>query len=385
MIGGLELIFFRAPIKFRKKCGNFFVIFQTGTGQKGRNLMKYKLFGKSGLRVSEICLGTMTFGEEWGWGADKKECRRMFDAFREAGGNFIDTANRYTEGTSERFIGEFISDVREEIVLATKYTLYTRKGDPNSAGSHRKNMVQSLESSLRRLKTDYIDLFWVHAWDYLTPVEEVMRALDDMVSSGKILYVGISDTPAWVVSQANTVAELRGWTPFVGLQIEYSLIERTVERELLPMARAFGMAVTPWGTIGGGVLTGKYSKISQIESATHRYKPEDQSIRLSDHNLAIADEAVKIAEAIGCAPAHVAVNWVRQQPGLIIPIIGVRTEAQLKENLECLNFVLSDEQLKRLDEISKIDLGFPHEFLSRDYIRNLLYAFQYEAIDRRRA
>jgi aryl-alcohol dehydrogenase-like predicted oxidoreductase len=347
--------------------------------------MKYKLFGKSGLRVSEICLGTMTFGEEWGWGADKKECRRMFDTFREAGGNFIDTANRYTEGTSERFLGEFISDVREEIVLATKYTLYARKGDPNSAGNHRKNMVQSLESSLRRLKTDYIDLFWVHAWDYLTPVEEVMRGLDDMVSSGKILYVGISDTPAWVVSQANTLADLRGWTSFVGLQIEYSLIERTIERELLPMARAFGMAVTPWGTIGGGVLTGKYSKISQRESATHRYKPDDQSIRLSDHNLAIADEVVKIAEEIGCTPAHVAVNWVRQQPGLIIPIVGVRTDAQLKENLKCLNFPLSDEQLKRLDEISKIDLGFPHEFLSRDNIRNLIYAFQYEAIDKRRS
>jgi aryl-alcohol dehydrogenase-like predicted oxidoreductase len=200
--------------------------------------MRYKLLGKSGLRVSELALGTMTFGEEWGWGASKEESRHIFEAYVAAGGNFIDTANRYTEGTSEKFVGEFVAPERDKFVVATKYTLFMRRNDPNAAGNQRKNMVQSLEASLKRLGTDYVDLYWVHAWDFMTPVEEVLRALDDMVRAGKILYVGISDTPAWVVSQANMLAELRGWTRFVGLQLPYSLIERTPERELLPMACA---------------------------------------------------------------------------------------------------------------------------------------------------
>jgi aryl-alcohol dehydrogenase-like predicted oxidoreductase len=244
-------------------------------------------------------------------------------------------------------------------------------------------MVQALENSLRRLKTDYIDLYWLHAWDYLTPVAEVMRAFDDMVRAGKVLYIGISDTPAWVVSRANMLAELRGWTQFVGLQIEYSLLERTVERELLPMARELGLAVTPWGAIGGGVLTGKYSS-KKGEAATHRYKADDQIDRLSERSLAIADEVVKIAGEIGCPPAQVAINWVRQQTGLMIPIIGARTEAQLKENLACLDNPLTEEHLKRLDDISKIDLGFPHHFLAKDFIRNLVYSGCYDKIDRRR-
>ena len=346
--------------------------------------MRYKLLGNSGLRVSELCLGAMTFGEEWGWGADKKESRRIFDAYLGAGGNFIDTANRYTEGTSEKFLAKFIADVREEVVLATKYTLYMRKDDPNSAGNHRKNMVQSLEASLKRLETDYVDLFWLHAWDYLTPVEEVMRALDDLVRAGKVLYIGISDTPAWVVSKANTRAELRGWTPFTALQIEYSLLERTVERELLPMAESFGMAVTPWGAIGGGVLTGKYSKKAKQESSTHRYQEDDQSERLSDRGLDIADEVVKVAQEIGCHPAHVAINWLRQQNDRIIPIIGARTAEQLEENMECLKYPLDSEHMKRLDEVSRIELGFPHEFLVREHIRNLIYGFTYDKIDRHR-
>ncbi len=346
--------------------------------------MRYKLLGRSGLRVSEICLGTMTFGENWGWGADKAESRMIYDRFLDMGGNFIDTANRYTEGTSEKFLGEFIGNDRHSVVLATKYSLFMKSGDPNSAGNHRKNMVQALENSLKRLKTDYIDLYWLHAWDFMTPVEEVMRALDDMVRSGKILYVGISDTPAWVVSRANMLADLRGWTPFVALQIEYSLIARTVERELLPMARELDLAVTPWGAIGGGILTGKYSKTQKRESSTHRYKEDDKSVRLSDKNLAIADEVAKIADEIGCPPAQVAVNWVRQQPGLIIPIIGVRNEAQLVENLECLNNPLPDEHLERLDKISKIDPGFPHEFLKQEHIRNLVFAGTYDLIDNHR-
>jgi aryl-alcohol dehydrogenase-like predicted oxidoreductase len=231
--------------------------------------MKYKLLGKSGLRVSELALGTMTFGEEWGWGANKEESKKVFDAFAKAGGNFIDTANRYTEGTSEKFVGDFISSDREHLVVGTKYTLFTRRDDPSFSGNHRKNMMQALNESLKRLNTDYIDLYWVHAWDFTTPKEEVLRALDDMVRAGKILYIGISDTPAWIVSRMNAIAELRGWTQFVGLQIKYSLIDRSVERELLPMAQKLDMAVTPWAVVGGGILSGKYNRNKDEEASTN--------------------------------------------------------------------------------------------------------------------
>lgn len=345
--------------------------------------MRYKLLGRSGLRVSEICLGTMTFGEEWGWGASKEESRKIFDTYLEAGGNFIDTANRYTEGSSEKYVGEFIASQREQFVLATKYTLFMREGDPNSAGNHRKNMVQSLEASLKRLNTDYIDLYWLHAWDFLTPVEEVMRALDDMVRAGKILYVGISDTPAWIVSQANTLAMLQGWTPFVGLQIEYSLIERTPERELLPMARAFDIAVTPWATLGGGMLTGKYNPDSAKESEEKRMSAK--SARLSERNFKIAREVMTIAEEIGCSPAQVAINWVRQKKGLFIPIIGARKATQLQDNLRSLDYHLSEEHMRRLDEISAIQLGFPHDFLKQPHIDKIVYAGKRAEIDNHRA
>ena len=208
--------------------------------------MRYKLLGKSGLRVSELALGTMTFGEDWGFGASKEESKKIFDAFVEAGGNFIDTAVNYTNGTSEEYLGEFIQGKREQFVIATKYSLTTRPNDPNGGGNHPKNLVQSVEASLRKLKTDYIDVLWLHAWDFMTPVEEVMRGLDDLVRSGKVLYIGVSDTPAWIVSQANTLASLRGWTPFIGLQVEYSLMQRAPERDLLPMAKALDIGVTAW-------------------------------------------------------------------------------------------------------------------------------------------
>jgi aryl-alcohol dehydrogenase-like predicted oxidoreductase len=341
--------------------------------------MRYKLLGRSGLRVTEICLGAMTFGEEWGWGAAKEESKKIFDAYVNAGGNFIDTANRYTEGTSEKFVGEFIASERESFVVATKYTLFMRHGDPNSAGNHRKNMVQSLEASLKRLKTDYIDLYWVHAWDFITPVEEVMRALDDMVRAGKVLYVGVSDTPAWIISRANTLAMLRGWTPFVGLQIEYSLIERTPERDLLPMARALDIAVTPWAPLGGGMLTGKYHPKRAKESEAKRMAPE--SARLKERNMRIAEEVVKIAGEIGCSPAQVAINWVRQKEGVMIPIVGARKVSQIEDNLKSLDFRLEEEHIRRLNEISRIELGFPHEFLNRDYIKNLIYAGKLDSIN----
>ncbi len=342
--------------------------------------MRYKLLGKSGLRVSELCLGTMTFGPEWGWGGDKDESKKIFDAFVKAGGNFVDTANRYTEGTSERYVGEFIANDRERFVLATKYTLFTQKGDPNACGNHRKNMVQAVNASLKRLNTDYIDLYWLHAWDYTTPVEEVMRGLDDLVSAGKIHYIGISDTPAWIVAQCNTLAELRGWSRFVALQIEYSLIARTPERELLPMAKAFDMAVTPWGIIGGGVLSGKYRRQS---NEPHRLK--EGSARLGEQCLTIGDEVCKIADEIGATPSRVAINWLRaQKSAQIIPILGARSLAQIEDNLGCLNFNLNDDQLKRLDEISKIELGFPHDFLRAPYLLDIVYAGMQDRLDNHR-
>ena len=337
--------------------------------------MNYKLLGKSGLRVSEISLGTMTFGEEWGWGSNKEESKKVFDAFANAGGNFIDSANRYTEGTSEKFVGEFIASDREHFVVATKYTLYTKKDDPNFSGNHRKNMMHSLDASLKRLKTDHIDLYWVHAWDFTTPEEEVLRALDDMIRVGKIFYIGISDTPAWIVSRMNAIAELRGWTQFVALQIKYSLLERTVERELLPMARKLDLAVTPWAVLGGGILSGKYNRNNNEQGRAQTFRS------LKENDLKIAEAVIKISEEVGCSPSQVAINWVRQQPGIILPIVGAKTEAQLKDNIDCLKFSLNNEQIAKLNEASKIDLGFPHNFLSSDNIRDLVFGGTYNKID----
>jgi len=343
--------------------------------------MRYKLLGRTGLRVSELCLGAMTFGEEWGWGASKEESRRIFDAFAEAGGNFIDTANYYTAGTSERFVGEFVASERGRYVIATKYTLTMLPDDPNSGGNHRKNMVRSIEESLARLGTDYIDLYWVHAWDPMTPVEETMRALDDMVRAGKILYVGISDAPAWVVSRANTRADLMGWNAFAGLQIPYSLIERTPERELLPMAKALDIAVTPWGVLGGGVLTGKYKK-GKPRPKEARYGSQEEwgNIYVTERNLRIAQEVDRVAEEIGRSPSQVALAWVRQRPyGVIVPILGATKLSQLADNLGCLEFSLSDEQGRRLDEASGIDLGFPLAFLSQ--VQQIIYGNTFPLID----
>jgi aryl-alcohol dehydrogenase-like predicted oxidoreductase len=343
--------------------------------------MRYKLLGNSGLRVSELALGTMTFGEDWDLGTSKRESQDMFNLFVEAGGNFIDTANFYTDGSSEAFLGEFIKPVREQIVLGTKYTLTNRSTDPNGGGNHRKNLVQSVEGSLKRLQTDYIDLLWLHAWDFLTPVEEVMRALDDLIRAGKVLYVGISDTPAWIISQANTLAALRGWTPFIGLQIEYSLLQRAPERDLLPMAKAFDIGVTAWGPIAAGALTGKY--IHQSENSELRRLPANSPL-LKDKNREIAEVVLEIAAETGKSPAQVAINWVRQQSNQIIPIVGARKATQLKDNLDSLTFSLSEEHLKKLDETSKIELGFPHDFLVSDHVRTVIHGETFSLIDNHR-
>ncbi len=343
--------------------------------------MRYKLLGRSGLRVSELCLGAMTFGEEWGWGAAKEESRRIFEAFAEAGGNFIDTANYYTNGTSERLVGEFVASERERFVIATKYTLNMRPDDPNGGGNQRKNLVQSLEASLERLRTDYIDLYWVHAWDPMTPADELMRALDDAVRAGKILYVGISDAPAWVVARANTLAEWKGWTPFVGLQIPYSLVERTPERDLLPMAAALDLAVTPWGTLGGGALTGKY-KAGKDRPADTRFSTAAQwgDAYLTERNLRIAEEVASVAREAGRSASQVAIAWVRAHPvGVMVPIVGATKVSQLRDNLGSLEFTLTPEQRKRLDDASRIELGFPLDFLGQ--VRQIVYGNTYPLID----
>jgi len=318
--------------------------------------MKYRLMGSSGLRVSELALGAMTFGTK-DWGVEKDESRRVYDGFREAGGNFIDTANIYSGGRSEEFLGEFLAEERERVVLATKFTGPMRRRDVNAAGNSRKNMMESVHASLRRLRTDYVDLYWVHARDFHTPIDEVMRALDDLVRQGKVLYVGVSDTPAWEVARANTLAELRGWSRFVGLQIRYSLLDRAAERDLLPMAKALDLTVTPWDTLGSGVLTGKYNRDPSTRArATLRgeLKPRD---------LGIAGEVVKVAEEIGRTPAQVALRWVMGGAGVIVPLVGARTREQLDDNLGCLGFELDPAQRTRLDEASAIELGFPHDFL----------------------
>jgi aryl-alcohol dehydrogenase-like predicted oxidoreductase len=335
--------------------------------------MRYRLLGQSGLRVSEIALGAMTFGDDWGWGAPKDEARKVYDAFRAAGGNFVDTANLYTNGTSETFVGEFLQGHRQSVVLATKYSNAAPGTDPNAAGNHRKNMMQAVEASLQRLHTDYIDLYWVHIWDQITPVEEVMRGLDDLVRAGKVLYVGISDAPAWWIAQANTLAQLRGWTPFIGLQIEYSLIERTVERELIPMAKALNIGVTAWSPLSSGVLTGKYhghgpSEEGRLASAMMKdFKPEAQR---ADRIVA----AVKtVSDECGHSMAQVALAWLRHRPVPVIPILGARKLSQLEDNLASLDLALSSEQVKTLDEASRIELGFPGELYSKEMPRAFAY------------
>lgn len=324
--------------------------------------MRYKLLGPSGLRVSEICLGTMSFGDAWGFGADEKESHRILASYAELGGNFIDLANKYHEGQSEEIVGSFLGSERDRWVVASKYTLAMRSGDPNAAGNSRKNMRQSVEASLRRLRTDYIDVLWVHAWDYVTPVEEVMRGLDDLVRAGKVNYVGLSDAPAWIASQANTVATLRGWSPFVALQIEYSLIERTGERELLPVAEAFGLSVTAWAPMAAGVLTGKYTRGSSETPEDSKRAAGNQS-RLTERNIEIARELDRVADELGKTSAQVATAWVRQRGERMIPIVGIRKLDQLQDVLGALEVELSAEQLSRLDEVSEIELGFPYNLL----------------------
>ncbi|RSM98200.1 aldo/keto reductase [Nonomuraea sp. WAC 01424] len=326
--------------------------------------MRYTTFGTSGLRVSELILGTMGFGEDWGWGAPPEECRRMFTAYAEAGGNVIDTANRYTEGSSERIVGELIGKERDRYVLTTKYTLSMDGEDPNAAGNHRKNLRRSVEESLRRLGTDYLDLLWVHIWDPDTPIEETLRALDDLVRTGKVLYLGFSDVPAWVIARANTIAELRGWTSFIGLQLSYSLLERDIERELLPMAETLGLSVAAWAPLARGVLSGKFTRTDA--TAGSRISRD----AVPERHLAIAADVAGVADELGVSSSQVALAWTRAHRTWIHPISGARTFDQLTDNLAACDLRLPPEMVERLDEASAFPLGFPQNFIqmSREFV-----------------
>jgi aryl-alcohol dehydrogenase-like predicted oxidoreductase len=340
--------------------------------------MRYRLLGPSGLRVSELCLGTMTFGDDWGWGADAATSGQIFARFVAAGGNFIDTANNYTNGSSERIIGGLIRAERDRYVVATKYTLRLTTGDPhnpNLGGNSRKSMIRSVEQSLRNLETDYIDLLYLHMWDFTTPVEEVLQAAADMVAAGKILYFAFSDTPAWVVSYAIARAEQHGWPRPVAVQAPYSLLQRDIERELMPMAQAHQLAVLPWGLLDGGALTGKYSQASAA--------PRRES-SVSQRELAAGAALSGLAQELGCTAAQLALAWARHQPGNVIPLLGCRTLAQLEDNLGCLDLALSAEQLAQLNTIGEFALGFPLGFLTREHVRGLIFGDTFAKLDQRR-
>ncbi|MGP4115165.1 aldo/keto reductase [Streptomyces sp. 4N509B] len=339
--------------------------------------MRYTLLGKTGLRISQLALGTMTFADEWKIPDETRAA--IFNRYAEAGGNIIDTANEYGRGSAETVLGKLLAGRRDEFVMTTKYTMQMRPGDPNSAGNHRKNLVRSVEDSLRRLGTDYLDVLWVHARDTLTPVPEVMRALDDVVRSGKVLYVGVSDWPAWEVAQANTLAELRGWSAFAGLQIRYNLLERTPERELLPMSHAFDLPVFAWGALADGRLTGKYLR---GEAGRLDYVPWSQGTTGPGDD--VVEETVKAAEVAGCTPAQAALAWLLSRPGTVVPIFGATREEQVVDNVAATEVVLADESLARMNEVSRVEPGFPHDFLRFPAMTQAIYGDAYQKIDDRR-
>ncbi|WP_409311257.1 aldo/keto reductase [Pectobacterium sp. B1J-3] len=341
-------------------------------------LNNYRLLGRSGLRVSPLSLGTMTFGSDWGWGANDAEAKRILDAYVDRGGNFIDTSVNYTNGASERILGGLIKDKRERIVLATKFTMARDANNINSGGNHRLNLVRSVEESLRQLDTDRIDLLYLHAWDFTTPPDEIVRTLDDLVRSGKILYVGICNTPAWRVAQMQTLADLRGWSPFVALQISYSLVERTVEHELIPMAQAMGLGVLPWSPLGGGILTGKYSHADLSDENDANVSETRKGViassgYLNEQALTIAQVVGKVADEVGASHSQVALAWTLQNPAVVSPIIGARTLEQAEENFGALSVEFTEDQLRRLEQASAVTPIFPENFIGRPMAQQLIF------------
>ena len=353
-------------------------------------LDQYRLLGRSGLRVSPLSLGTMTFGSDWGWGADADEARRIFDAYTDRGGNFIDTSVNYTNGTSEQMVGAFAKRKRDRLVIATKFTMARDPGNPNSGGNHRLNIVRSVEQSLRQIDTDRVDLLYLHGWDFTTRPDEVLRALDDLVRLGKVVYLGICNTPAWRVAEMQTLADLRGWAPLVALQIEYSLVERTVEHELIPMADAMGLGVLPWSPLGGGVLTGKYTRAdlsdeNAADVSLTRKGVIASSGHLNERSLAIADVVVEVAREVEATPSQVALAWTLANPAVVSPIIGARTLAQAEDNLGALAIVLTSDQLARLEAASAPAATFPDRFMARPMVQQLMFGGTAVATRRRAA
>jgi aryl-alcohol dehydrogenase-like predicted oxidoreductase len=324
----------------------------------------YVTLGRSGLRVSPFCMGAMTFGPDWGWGSNEQDSARIIDRYLELGGNFIDTANVYTKGHSEKIIGDHFKaspSRRQRTVIATKFFGTMLHGDPNSGGAGRKALMAACEQSLRRLQTDYIDLYWMHCWDVLTPIEETLRALDDLVAAGKVRYLGFSDTPAWKVMEAHMIAKFRGWSPLIALQLEYSLLERTIEGELIPLALAHGLGVTPWGPLKSGALSGKYTRANADSVKANRGAWTTSA--LNDKAYTVIDVLTKIAREVGSTPARVALSWVQHRPGVTATIIGARTLQQLEDNLAALELALSPQQTAQLDEVTAPHLNFPFDFV----------------------
>ncbi|MEX5574940.1 aldo/keto reductase [Pseudomonas lijiangensis] len=341
-------------------------------------LDQYRLLGRSGMRVSPLALGTMTFGSDWGWGADEAQARQIFDTYVDNGGNFIDTAVNYTNGASERILGQFLKSKRDRLVVSTKYTMARDPGDPNSGGNHRMNLVRSVETSLRQLDTDRIELLYLHAWDFTTSADEVMRALDDLVRSGKVLYLGICNTPAWKVAQLQTLADLRGWSPLVALQIEYSLVERSVEHELIPMAQAMGLGVLPWSPLGGGILTGKYSRDDLSQASEANVSPTRKGVisssgHMNERALEIASVVSDIARETDTTASRVALAWTLLNPAVVAPVMGARTLAQVLDNLGAPSLQLDDEHIARLDQASAPEPIFPARFVSRPMVQQLIF------------
>ncbi len=347
--------------------------------------MRLRLLGRTGLKVSELSLGTMTFGAATGFGAEEAECRRIFDAYLEAGGNFLDTANIYAGGDSERMLARFVAGCRSRVVLASKFSMSTDPSDPNAGGNTRLNLRRALDASLQRLGTDYLDLLWVHAWDGLTPAEELLRGLDDAVRAGKVVYTGLSNVPAWFVARAQTLAEAGGAPRFAAMQVHYNLAERTAERELIPCARALGLAVTAWSPLAGGVLTGKYADDPALRATQPGRLTTTGWGRtlLSDRNLGVAAAVREVAGRAGRSPAQVALRWLLQRPGNVIPVLGARSAAQFDELLQATRFELDGDALDALEAATRIDLGYPAALLGSPAGRAMVHGARAGDLDLR--
>ena len=333
------------------------------------SVKNYITLGRSGLRVSPLCLGTMTFGTEWGLGTAEAESRAILDQYLDAGGNFIDSANVYNFGTSEKMLGKFLKDSgrRDRVVLGTKFTFNLSPGDPNAGGNGRKNIHQAVDASLQRMQTDYIDLYWLHAWDTITPPEEVLSTLTDLVRAGKIRYYGFSNTPAWYVACVQTLADQQGKERLIALQLEYSLASRNIEREHVPAAQHLGLGICPWSPLSGGILTGKYKRDASGVSGEGRFVGPNAAMffkGISEKKQQIIDALTEVAKELSKSPAQVALNWCATQPGITSPIIGATKPAQLADNLASLDFEIPAELRGRLDLVSDIDAFSPYSYFT---------------------